>query len=46
LYPSGPSSGSVGTTVWGDMNTVATGITQRLDLPEILEFLAGFPGLE
>lgn len=36
----------VSTTVWGDRNTVATGITQRLDLPEILEFLAGFPGLE
>lgn len=36
----------VSTTVWGDVNTVATGISQRLDLFEILDFLAGFPGLE
>ena len=32
----------VSTTTWGDTVTVATGITQRVDLPEVLEFLGGF----
>ena len=32
----------VSVTSWGDVNTVATGITQRVDLPEVLSFLAGY----
>ena len=35
----------VATTVWGDPNCIATTIQQRLDLPEILGFIALFSGL-
>lgn len=32
----------VSTTTWGDVQTVATGVTQRLDVPQALSFLAEF----
>jgi len=32
----------VSETTWGDMETVAMGTTQRLDLQEVLDFLGHY----